>query len=118
YIEWLKVDALPFRPPLQDIVEYSFPRRGVDARRIGQHAIQVEDRRVEVAPIDGDCRFAGHDVSFVGRVDLGYGDANGLPAISGAHHHYWTARLTYDPPEDRRTRRFPRSSPSEHDEIG
>ena len=38
------------------------PRCGVDARRIGQHAIQVEDRRVEVAPIDDDCRFAGHDV--------------------------------------------------------
>src|SRR5215831_14300842 len=46
------------------------------------------------------------------------GDANRRPAISGAHHHYKTARLTYDPSEDRRTRRFPRSSPSERDEIG
>ena len=62
---------------------------------------------------------ASQDMMFpCGRVNLGYGDANKRPAISGAHHHYKTARLTYDPPEDRRTRRFPRSSPSERDEIG
>ena len=54
-IERLKGQAMPLRPPLQERVEDGFPRSRVDARRIGQHAVEIEDRGVEVAPVYRDC---------------------------------------------------------------
>ena len=49
-IERLKGQTMPLRPPPQERIENRFPRSRVDARRIGQHAIKIEDRGVEVAP--------------------------------------------------------------------
>ena len=38
------------RPSLQERIEDRFPCNRVDARRIGQNAVEIEDGRVEIAP--------------------------------------------------------------------
>ena len=46
--------TITFCPLSKERIEHRFPRGSVDTRGVGQHAIKVEDRRVEVAPIDRD----------------------------------------------------------------
>ena len=63
-VERLKVGSLALGTPVQEIVEHLFPGRGVHARRVSEHAVEVENRGVEVAPADDDCRLLGHFFSF------------------------------------------------------
>ena len=49
-IERLKGQTTLLRPPLQERIKNRFPRSRVDARGVGQHAVEIEDRGVEVAP--------------------------------------------------------------------
>ena len=45
-----KGQTMPLRPPLQERIKNRFPSSRVDARRVGQHAVEIEDRGVEIAP--------------------------------------------------------------------
>ena len=49
-IERLKGQTTLLRPPLQERIKNRFPRGRVDTRCVGQHAVEIEDRGVEVAP--------------------------------------------------------------------
>jgi hypothetical protein len=53
-IERLKGQIMPLRPPPEERIKNRFPRSRVDARRVGQYAVEIEDRGVEVAPAYGD----------------------------------------------------------------
>ena len=54
--EGLERLARTLRPLLQEVVEQTFPRGAVHARRVGNHAVHVEDHRVEAVGIDVNAR--------------------------------------------------------------
>ena len=45
---------MPLRPPLQKCIKNRFPSSRVGARRVGQHAVEIKDRGVEISPAYGD----------------------------------------------------------------
>ncbi|MGB8894725.1 MAG: hypothetical protein WCD13_10550, partial [Pseudolabrys sp.] len=49
-IKWLKGQTMPLCPPLEERIKNRFPSSRVDARRVGQHAVEIEDRGVEATP--------------------------------------------------------------------
>ena len=52
--------AITFCRLSKECIEHRFPRRSVDACRVGQHAVEVEDSRVAVAPIYRECGLDHH----------------------------------------------------------
>jgi hypothetical protein len=49
-IKGLQGQALPLRAAPEEWIKYCFPRSGVDARRVDQHTIKIENHRVKIGP--------------------------------------------------------------------
>ena len=88
----------------------------MNTRRIGQHSVEVEDRRVEVALIDRDCRFTRH-CSLTGGIQVWRMLSREGFNICSAQHHYGAARFAQKVLEDRGTGVFPDTPPGHDHEI-
>ncbi len=56
---------MPLRTLLQERIEYRFPPRPADPRRISQHAVEVADRGIEAQPVYSN-QLNEHPASTVG----------------------------------------------------
>jgi hypothetical protein len=45
---------MSLRPALQKYIKSRFPGRRVDARRVGQHSVEIKDRAVKPTPVYDD----------------------------------------------------------------
>ena len=59
-IKWIERYPLPLRPFLEEFVKHHLPSSGMQARRVGQHAVKIKDRCIELTVLDCD-RWA-HDI--------------------------------------------------------
>jgi len=50
-IERLKAKTMSLRPAFQKRIKSRFPGSRVDARSVGQHSVEIEDRAVKSAPV-------------------------------------------------------------------
>ena len=100
-------------PSSEERIEDRFPSSRVDTRRIGQHAVEVEDCGVEVASAYRD-EVDKHLFLARGALPLEQGRHD---VQAGAHHHYGTVRLAQNVLQGHRARGFPYSSPGEDDEV-